>query len=597
MTDSEAPVARRPGGNVIRAGVAHIVVAWLFLQIADVVLPYLGIVDQPVRWALVVSVATFPLTLFVGWLADSDWRLPELLIIVIVAAAAGWWVTGNLPEVTRERTSLVILPLEHVSGASDQGLANALAQEVGSLLMRSNAIDVISHESASSPLLQGLGAVAVADRLSVGAVLSGAVATRGDEMRVELRLLSAAGEALWESVVEDQVSNLFAVQERIAREIESRLGAGEDTTPVSEVAARRCWMPTDAQALKEYYTARYYLEIRSESDLSREQIADAIASYEHLLEEYPAFSDARSGLAWALYRQSQWFPENSLPEEKLMPRIMALAQEAFDDCPSNGEALHILPNQYDHENRWIGMYRQGMAFVELEPHKTENLSRLAGHFRLTGLVERALDMSRRHVELNPLSVNAIKNLAGIEQYYGDLEVAAELYDRMADLGWQGPNFARQQRMAEECAWDVDCMAERGLLWPALSENLDLLRVAVRSPATEEERRESMEAALAVYERNPADTVNTLNMMSCKLHHLTPLFFDLWDAFKRDSQTTRVNWWWPNGWVDDCVDVWSDPRFPAYVEEAGFIEYWQHVGWPRACQPQGEGFACGRNIET
>jgi TolB-like protein len=435
MTDSEAPVMRKLGGNVVRAGIAHIVVAWLFLQIADVVLPYLGIVEQPVRWALVVSVATFPATLFIAWLTDADWRLPELLVIVIVAAAAGWWVSGNLPEATRERTSLVILPLEHTSDTSDQGLATALAQEVGSLLMRSNAIDVISHESASSPLLQGLGSVAIAERLSVGAVLSGAVKTSGDDMRIELRLLSAAGEALWESVVEDRVANLFAVQERIASEIESRLGAGNDTTPVSEVAAQRCWMPTDASALKAYYTARYHLEIRSESDLSRQQIMDAIAGYERLLEEYPAFSDARSGLAWALYRQSQWFPDDSLPEEQLMPRIMALAQKAFDDCPSNGEALHILPNQYDHENRWIGMYQQGMAFVELEPHKTDNLSRLAGHFRLTGLTDRALDLSRRHVELNPLSVDAIKNLAGIEQYHGDLDAAAQLYDRMSELGF------------------------------------------------------------------------------------------------------------------------------------------------------------------
>ena len=58
----------------------------------------------------------------------------------------------------------------------------------------------------------------------------------------------------------------------------------------------------------------------------------------------------------------------------------------------------------------------------------------------------------------------------------------------------------------------------------------------------------------------------------------------------------MNWWWPNGWQDDCIHVWSDPRFPAYVEEAGFVEYWHEVGWPKACRPQGESFACGRNIE-
>ena len=595
MTDNESTRTRGLRGTVVRAGVAHLVVAWLFLQVADVVLPYLGIVDEPVRWALVVSVATFPVTLFIAWLIDTGRHTPELLVIVAVAAAAGWWVTGNLPEGTRERASLVILPFEHANDAAESGLASALAQEVGSLLMRSSAVDVISHESASSPILQGFGTVAVANRLNVGAVLSGNVLTQGDDMRVELRLLSAAGEALWESVIEDRVVNLFAVQERIASEVEIRLGAGNNIVPVSEVAAQRCWMPSDAGALREYYTARYLVEIRSETEEARQHFEDAIQAYEQLLERYPGFSDARSGLAWALYRRKQWFPDAGMPDEELMQRVMALAQQAFDECSTNGEALHILPNQYDHENPWISSYRQGVAFVQLEPHKSENLARLAGHFRLTGLTDKALDAARRHVELNPLSVNALKNLAGIEQYHGDIDAAAELYDQMSELGWQGPNFARQQRKADECAWNVDCMAERGLLWPALSENIDLLRIATRSPGNDDERRESIEAAMAVYERNPANTVNTLNVMSCRLDHLTPLFFDLWEAFKRDGQTTRMNWWWPNAWLDACINVWSDPRFPAYAEEAGFVEYWRMVGWPKACRPQGETFACGRNI--
>ena len=140
------------------------------------------------------------------------------------------------------------------------------------------------------------------------------------------------------------------------------------------------------------------------------------------------------------------------------------------------------------------------------------------------------------------------------------------------------------------------MAERNLLWPALSENLDLLRVATRKPSTASEERESIDAAMAVYEKNPADTINTLNMMACRVEHLTPLFFDLWEAFKRDT-TARMNWYWPNGWVDACIDVWSDARFPAFVEEAGFVNYWREVGWPRFCRPQGESFACGRNLSA
>jgi TolB-like protein len=593
MSDGESLLGKLKSRHVVRAAIAHIIVAWLFVQIADVVLPYLGIVDEPVRWALVISVGTFPLTLFVAWLTDKGRPLPELLALVIVAGIAGWWAVSNLPDYVRDKTSLVVMPFAHGDIAANEGLSHALTQEISSLLMRSRSIDVISQESARSGALEGLGAVGIAESLNVGAVLSGSVTTRGETMRIELRLLSAAGDALWESVIENSIANMFVVQERIATEIESQLGAGENAIPVSQVAAERCWMPNDAEALRNYYTARYYLEVRSDSQQSRQQIANAITLYDNLLEEYPTFSDARSGLAWAIYRQKQWFPDAGLPDDEVGPQIRQLAERAYDDCATNGEALHMLPNRYDHENGWIGQYRQGVAFVDLEPHKTENLGRLAGHFRLTGLVDRALDTARRHVELNPLSVNAIKNLAAIEQYHGNLDVAVELYDRMAELGWQGPNFARQQSAANECAWDVDCMAERNLLWPALRENLDLLRTATREPSSEAELRESLDAAVAVYEKNPADTVNTLNMMACQVEHLAPVFFDLWEAFKRDSRTVRMNWYWPNAWVDACIDVWSDPRFRGYVEEAGFVEYWQEVGWPAFCRPDGGQFYCGR----
>ena len=65
----------------------------------------------------------------------------------------------------------------------------------------------------------------------------------------------------------------------------------------------------------------------------------------------------------------------------------------------------------------------------------------------------------------------------------------------------------------------------------------------------------------------------------------------------ENETQRAFWYWPNTWVDSCVDVWSDPRFPALVERFGFVEYWSEVGWPSACKPSDDGIACGRAAET
>jgi hypothetical protein len=182
MSEDGTILQNLKGRHVVRAAIAHVIVAWLFVQIADVVLPYLGIVDQPVRWALAVSIATFPITLVLAWLLDQPWMrvsatrvTAEIVVIALIAVLAGLWVRGNLPEAARMKTNIVILPFTHSGAAADQGLSRALAYEVVSLLTRSRSIDVIGFESSNSAALQGLGTMAVAERLNVGNVLSGSV--------------------------------------------------------------------------------------------------------------------------------------------------------------------------------------------------------------------------------------------------------------------------------------------------------------------------------------------------------------------------------------------------------------------------------------
>ena len=76
--------------HVVRAALAHIVFFWLLAQIAETVLPYLGVIDEPVRWAIVAAVGLFPLTLIVAWFFEHPWhkftssRLSVDVIIIVV---------------------------------------------------------------------------------------------------------------------------------------------------------------------------------------------------------------------------------------------------------------------------------------------------------------------------------------------------------------------------------------------------------------------------------------------------------------------------------------------------------------------------------
>ena len=482
-----------------------------------------------------------------------------------------------------------------VGADKERGLSRALAFEINSLLLRSKAIDVIGVESTNSPVLRGLGTIAVAERLSVNNVLTGTVSLTGDSMRIEARLLDAAGVLIWNAVVEESVENLFAIQERIATSIESRLGAGTDNVPVAKVAQQRCWKPADPEALDQYFTARNYIELRSANQISIDQIKEAIEIYRGLIAMYPQFSDARSGLAFALLHQEDYDEENALPAEVLKDRTLELASQALNDCPSNGEAMHILPNEFDHENGWIGTHQQLTAFIEMEPDKLEHYQRLSGHYRFTGHHERAIAMGEKNLALNPLSPRALRNLADAYNYVWRFDEASELYDEASELGSLGPNFARFNRVIRECRSDFQCVLDSESVPPPMKTDMRRMQEPMpliqRKPAGDEEARESVEAALALDASAPDEFTNILNAVACDFDHLAPLFFELYEQ----NEERGGFWFWPNVWLPSCGSVWSHPKFPDWAVRTGFVEYWREVGWPTMCQPEGESFACGSNI--
>ncbi len=73
-----------------------------------------------------------------------------------------------------------------------------------------------------------------------------------------------------------------------------------------------------------------------------------------------------------------------------------LASIALENCPTMGEAMHLLPNEYDHDNDWIGAHQQLTAFIEMEPHKTEDYQRLSRHYLNTGHLDRSLEVAQRN---------------------------------------------------------------------------------------------------------------------------------------------------------------------------------------------------------
>ena len=213
------------------------------------------------------------------------------------------------------------------------------------------------------------------------------------------------------------------------------------------------------------------------------------------------------------------------------------------------------------------------------------------HYREAGLALRAQEVAEKLVTINPLSVRSLKELASIYMYLGRLDESQALYEQSIELGNTGPNWAEGAARMTACREDLECMLDN--LYPPHQPYKDRLRTVYREPADTAEAQESIDVAMQVFHEDPEIFTNWFNGSACEVEHLTPLFFMVWEG----SRERGSYWFWPNVWGDNCNNVYSTQEFPEFVESVGLVEYWRRAGWPDACQPQGEGFACGSNIET
>ena len=606
MGDHQSMLTELQRRHVVRAGIGHLVFFWLLVQVADVVLPYVGVVENPVRWAIVAAVALFPVTLVVAWFTEHPWhrytssRLAiDVALIVGIGITAFTWVRNNIPEIAHARTSIVVMPFEYRDD-DPQGrfLSRAMALQVNSLLMKSRSIDVVGYESANSPLLRGLDILDVIRELDVQHVLSGVISSANASMNVSLKLHDHDGNQIWTSELTDAIENLPGVQERIATQVQNRLGETGTGITVAQLAEARCPMPTDVSALERYYTARHYVASRTGSEQSNQELREAVRLYEDLIDEYPRFAQAFSGLAWARRYQVTYDPEFN-DRQELEQSTKSVVNKALELCPALGEALVLVGNQADHPNKWINNEQNLALWRELQPDASEPVEQYIHHLTFVGRNIEALKLAEENYRLNPLSVRSIKMLKYAYMHDERVEEAVELEKLEEELGSTSPRFAEEMSQRKSCMEDLECLLTS--LPPDFAPFADQLRTIYTPPKDNEQQKLAIDTAMQLVEMTEGGVLNWFNGSSCNFEHLTPLFFRLWDRYTGIMTETDGEagwyWYWPNAWANKCQQVWGHEEFPLILEQDNLVEYFRSKGWADPCRPddEGDGFSCSGDI--
>lgn len=419
--------------RVVRVAIVYGVVAYAALEAADLLIPALGLPGWLLSALVITAIVGFPIALALSWLFDitpegivragadpgngessGAWLSTGSIAIIagaVIAIAAGWWLSDATRMTTGEEgpdpiRSLAVLPFTNESESSDEDyFAEGLSEELRALLSRLGGLDVAASASSRRFAASEEDLVAVADRLGVGAVLTGVVDKDPDRVRVSAELLSPAegGTRLWSGNYERVIDDIFAVESEIAGSIvealELRLPRGV-ASPMDEI------LTTNAMAYDKYLWGLF-----NHNRGTAAGARDAVDNFRMAIGFDSAYAPAWTGLAESLAQTI----ELSIAEDPdvTVERGLAAADAAVRLRPRSAGAhaarAYFLQRSWD----WAGAESELERALDADPESVLARLRLAQLSIATGRTRRAVAEARAAVRIDPLSPAARRTAARV----------------------------------------------------------------------------------------------------------------------------------------------------------------------------------------
>lgn len=293
--------------------------------------------------------------------------------------------------------SIAVLPL--INASSDESveyLSDGITESVINSLSQLREVRVMSW-SAVSPFrdkekYKAVDPREVGRRLKVRAVVVGRMIHQGDALTIEAELVDALdGSQLWGHQFKQKVSDLFSLQEDIARQISEKLRI-RLTADQQRLFAKR--HPESTKAYQAYLKGRHNLGKQNEAGFRK-----ALEFFKQAIDLDPQYALAYAGEADAYYALSNLY----LAPKVAMPKARAAATRALELDESLAEAhtsLAIVKSQYDWE--WEEAEREYRRAIELNPSYPRAHHLYGILLTETGRHEEAAVELNRAKELDPL---------------------------------------------------------------------------------------------------------------------------------------------------------------------------------------------------
>ena len=426
--------------NVYKVAVAYAVVSWLLIQIATQVFPFFEVPNWAIRLVVLLLILGLPVALVLSWAFDitpqgiklqsevapnekrthrAGRRIVGITIALALVAAgllAFQLLQSRLPSRSQGEpavppTSIAVLPFTDMSQAKDQGyFSDGISEELLNLLSKIPQLKVAARHSSFSFKGKQVGIPEIARQLHVANVLEGSVRKSGDQVRITVQLIRAAGDYhLWSETYDRKMDDIFKIQDEIAAEVVRELKVKLlGTAPKARA--------TDPKAYGLFLQAR---------ELGRQNTAEGYSKSDALLRQVLEI-DPRYAAAWTGLARNFTNKVNIglLSSHEGYARAREAAEKALAIDSDNALAhtrLGLVAMYGD--NDLAAAARHFQRALALDPTDLDVLNNAASFLQSLGRLDEALALREAVVRRDPVNVTALSNFGNSQRLAGRYDAA------------------------------------------------------------------------------------------------------------------------------------------------------------------------------
>ena len=444
MTGFFEEVKRR---KVYRVAAAYIIAAGGIIQLASATFPAWELPNWSLRLVILLLLVGFPIALILAWAFDitsqgiratPDTPAPRtrrrrniIMLIatgVVISAATGFFL---LPRVAAHKVdkSIAVLPFENLSDEKENAyFADGVQDDVLTNLSKISDLRVISRTSVMQYRGRPTNLREIGKALGVSNILEGSVRRSGNRVRVNVQLIDAnTDEHVWANDYDRDVTDVFAIQSDLAREIANALQAKLSPAEKSQMTRK----PTE--------NPEAYLAFVQAHDLSCSYEDPAKLKQSEQLYQRAVDLDPNFALALARYSQLEsWIardidraPERREKARTLAERALELQPDLSEAHLARGYSYYWGDNNYDAALKEFEIAQQGL------PNESEVYLAIGAIQRRQGKWAESTANMEKAASLNPKDTWPLQNLTFNYAMQRNFGAANKTIDRALELNPNG----------------------------------------------------------------------------------------------------------------------------------------------------------------